>query len=96
MIDASKSDAHAVETAILEFIHQELVAAEVRVEAEDDLLTGELLDSLAILRLATYVDEEFKIGMQPSDFLIENFQSVAVLTRFVMRSRGARAPEGPA
>jgi acyl carrier protein len=88
MTDETSGEARNIEAAILEFIHRELVAAEVRVEAEDDLLTGELLDSLAILRLATYVDEEFKIGMQPSDFLIENFQSVAVLTRFVMRSLG--------
>lgn len=89
MTDVSRGDAHDVEAAILDFIHQELVAPDVRVSARDDLLTGELLDSLAVLRLATFVDEQFRIGMQPSDFLIENFQNAAVLTEFVLRSRGA-------
>ena len=85
---STSDDTRDIEASILDFIHGELVAADVRIQAEDDLLSGEVLDSLAILRLATYVDEEFKIGMQPSDFLIENFQSVAVLTQFVLRSRG--------
>ena len=88
MTDATRPEAGDIETTILDFVHQELVAADVTVNAGDDLLSGEILDSLAILRLATFVDEEFKIGMQPSDFLIENFQSVAVLTQFVIRSRG--------
>ena len=89
MTDDRSADASDIETTILDFIHQELVAADVSVNAGDDLLSGEILDSLAILRLATFVDEEFKIGMQPSDFLIENFQTAAVLTQFVLRSRGA-------
>jgi acyl carrier protein len=88
MTDASTGDLRDIEAAILDFIHQELVSADVTVNVEDDLLTGELLDSLAILRLATHVDEAFEIGMQPSDFIIENFQNVATLTRFVLRSRG--------
>jgi acyl carrier protein len=86
MTDDKSAEARDIEATILDFIHQELVAADVSVKAGDDLLSGEILDSLAILRLATFVDEEFKIGMQPSDFLIENFQTVAVLTQFVIRS----------
>jgi acyl carrier protein len=89
MTDVLNGDTHDIEATILDFIHRELVATEIAVNAQDDLLTGELLDSLAILRLATYVDEKFKIEMQPSDFQIDNFQSVAALTQFVIRSRGS-------
>lgn len=76
--------ADAVEAAILEFIHAELVPQQITVTAEEDLLSGELLDSLAVLRLATFVDDTFSIGMQPKDFVIENFRSASVLTRFVL------------
>ena len=41
---------------------------------------------MAALRLATFVGEEFQIRMEPADFVIENFQTVAVLAEFV-RSR---------
>ncbi len=88
MTETTRGDARDIEATILNFVHQELVATDVRIQAEDDLLSGEVLDSLAILRLATFVDDKFKIGMQPSDFLIENFQNVAVLTQFVLRSQG--------
>lgn len=80
-----------IQALVLEFIRDELVAGEMEVGPGDDLLTGEILDSLAVLRLATFVDEYFKISMQPSDFVIENFESVAVLTDFIVRSQDSSA-----
>lgn len=91
MTEAVSRTPSDIQSAILEFIHSELVAGDVTVQAGDDLLSGELLDSLAILRLATHVDELFKIGMKPTDFLIENFQNVDVLTDFVLRAQTENA-----
>lgn len=76
-----------VQEVILAFIREELLPADMDIEPTDDLLSGELLDSMAILRLATYVDTTFAIGMQPSDFRVENFQSVQALTDYVLASR---------
>jgi acyl carrier protein len=72
-----------VERRIVEFMQRELLPPDVTVGRDDDLLSGDLLDSIGVLRLATFVDQEFAIGMQPSDFVIENFQTVAVLARYV-------------
>lgn len=72
---------------ILEFIRRELVSPGDEIDAQDDLLSGELLDSLSVLRLSTFVEEQFKIRIQPSDFVVENFQNVEALTRFVQRAR---------
>jgi len=85
MSEAPSPRIHEVESRILEFIRHELVAEGVAIGRDDDLLSGELLDSVAVLRLATFVDEAFRIGMQPTDFLIENFQTAAVLAEFVVR-----------
>ncbi|MEM1145753.1 MAG: acyl carrier protein [Pseudomonadota bacterium] len=76
---------NTIQTTILDFVCQELIAEDMSVAVDDDLLSGEILDSLAVLRLATFVDQEFSIGMQPTDFVIENFQTVAVLSSFVAR-----------
>lgn len=86
MTDVSLPGKDTVQAAILDFINRELVPPQVTVGEEDNLLTGELLDSLAVLRLATFVDESFEIGMQPKDFVIDNFQSAAVLTGFVLQA----------
>lgn len=76
-------DEAGIEALILTFVRDELLAGAATPSATDDLLSGELLDSMAVLRLATFVDETFDIGMKPADFRIENFQTVQALTRYV-------------
>lgn len=84
-------DAPEIEGRIMAFMRRELLSPEVTVNRDDELLSGGVLDSIAVLRLATFVEEEFRFKMQPSDFVIENFQTVAVLGEYV---RGAAGPEG--
>jgi acyl carrier protein len=83
-----------VESRILEFMRRELLSPEATVTVDDELLSGGLLDSMAVLRLAAFVEEEFRFKMQPADFVIENFQTVAVLARYVRRASdpGGRSP----
>ena len=82
-----------VERRIVEFLQRELLPPDVTVGPEDDLLSGDLLDSIGVLRLATFVDQEFAIGMQPSDFVIENFQTVTVLARYVENASNPVDPD---
>lgn len=77
-----------VEARLVEFIEGELLTPGTEVHREDDLLSGDFLDSVAVLRLATFVAEEFDLEIQPADFVIENFRTVAVLTEYVRRSIG--------
>ena len=81
-------EAHEVESRIMEFIRRELLSPEVTINLDDDLLSGDLFDSLGVLRLAAFVAEEFQFNLQPADFVIENFQTVAVLTQYVRRTTG--------
>jgi acyl carrier protein len=75
-----------VEDRILVFIQNELLSAEVTLHRNDELLADGLLDSIAVLRLAAFIEEEFQFKMQPADFVIENFQTIAVLSDYVRRS----------
>ena len=77
--------------SILEFIRRELLAPGDAIDLRDDLLSGDLLDSLGVLRLSTFVEEQFGFRVQPTDFVVENFQNVEVLARFVRRSTAAGA-----
>ncbi len=87
--DASPApETQEVESRILDFLQRELLAPGATVQRHDDLLSGELLDSVAVLRLAAFVEEEFRIKIEPADFVIENFQSVAVLAGYVARVAG--------
>ena len=77
-----------IETRVLAFIQRELLSPDPIVERDDELLSGEILDSIGVLRLATFVQEEFRFKMQPAEFVIENFQTVAVLAEYVRRAAG--------
>lgn len=77
-----------IEGRIIAFLRRELLSPEVTVDRDDELLTGGLLDSIAVLRLATFVEEEFRFKMESSDFVVENFQSVAVLAAYVRNATG--------
>lgn len=89
--ESSGVEAQEVESRILAFLERELLDPEATVQRDDDLLSGELLDSVAVLRLAAFVEEEFQIKIEPADFVIENFQSVAVLAGYVVRAAGPAA-----
>jgi acyl carrier protein len=81
-----------IERRIIAFMRRELLGPEVTVDRGDELLASELLDSIGVLRLATFVEEEFHFKMEPADFVIENFQTVAVLAEYVRRATDASRP----
>ena len=84
--EKSAEDALEIEGRIIAFIEHELLSRGETVTREDDLLSGEIFDSIGVLRLAAFVGEDFQIDMQPADFVVENFQNVAVLAEYVQRS----------
>ena len=75
-----------IEARILEFLERHLLDPDVEIQRDDDLLSGELLDSIGALRLAAFLEKEFEIDMQSTGFVVENFQSVAVLAAYVLRA----------
>jgi len=84
---AIPADRAGIERLVLDFITRELLDENTDLSPDDDLLSGELLDSMGVLRLATHVDETFAIGMKPADFRVENFRSARALADYVLSTR---------
>lgn len=78
------SDVLDIEARVMAFLETELLGPGETVSRDEDLLS-DLLDSVAVLRLAAFVDEEFGITTRPKDFVVENFESAAVIARYVER-----------
>ena len=78
----------SIEERLLAFLHEELLSPGMTVERDDDLLSGDILDSIAAVRLGAFVEEAFDKAIPPSDFVIENFQSVAALAAYIHRTLG--------
>jgi len=61
--------------------------------SNDSLLTGGVLDSLGILELVAFIEEEFQIAVIDEELLPENFESIACLVAFVQSKRNSSTAE---
>jgi acyl carrier protein len=77
----------ATEDRIREFVlkHFPLARKKGFAAGENWLETG-LLDSLGILDLVHFLEEEFSIVISDDDLLPENFQSLEAVTQFVKKN----------
>lgn len=83
-------EASDIEHRILAFLHAELLEPGASIERDADLLSGEVIDSIGVLRLAAFVSDEFQIVVQPSDFVVEHFRNVAVIAGYIGRTLAAQ------
>jgi acyl carrier protein len=78
---------------VREFLEQEVGDRGRSIDRDADLLSGGVLNSMAVVRLASFVGAAFGFQVQPEDFVIENFRSVGAIAAYVVRSRAAQQAE---
>lgn len=83
---------NATETRIRDFLVQEvLYDRELRdLPLDDNLIEKGLLDSLAILKVVTFCEEEFGVTIPDQDVLPDNMETVRAIAALVERVRGAK------
>jgi acyl carrier protein len=71
-------------TILLEYIKKELAIGSKRnIQMDDDLLSAGIIDSLGVLQLVAFIEEQFNIQMPDEDVVLENFQSVNSLVTYL-------------
>jgi acyl carrier protein len=83
-------EAADIEHRILTFLQRELLEPGTPIDRAADLLSGEVIDSIGVLRLAAFVGEEFHLVVQPSDFVVENFRNVTMIAGYIGRTLAAQ------
>ena len=56
---------------------------------EDDLLTSGLVDSLGVVSLVNFIEEETGLDVPPEDVTLENFLSIRAIDAYVSSLREA-------
>lgn len=51
--------------------------------ADDGLLSSGLLDSLAIVKLLSYLEDEFDVEIDDADFDPENFETIGAIAALI-------------
>ncbi len=66
------------------FVESELAKGrKSNIKPDDDLLSEGIIDSLGILQLVSFIEEEFGVQVPDEDVVLENFQSIASLNNFL-------------
>lgn len=74
-----------ITTSIERFIGNELLFAEkqLKLDPDQDLINGGLLDSVAILRLISFIEEYFEVTVKDGEVLPDNFRTINRIKSFV-------------
>ena len=51
------------------------------------LMTTGILDSIAVLKVVTFLEEKFGISIEPHEAVVDNLNTLSDMTRFVMSKR---------
>ena len=74
-----------VKTALEQFIVEEIMLADsgTKVDPDASLITDGTLDSLGLLRLIAFIEEQFDIEVEDGEVVPDNFQSLNVMESFL-------------
>lgn len=82
---------NSVADAVRTHLRSVAPAFDASVPLDSPLLDSNLLDSLGIIQLMTFLADEFGIEVNDEDFVPENFATLASLVNFVLSKRPAAA-----
>ena len=73
---------------LITYINTELLNGRTTVYPEEDLLGAGMLDSMAMMWLITFIEEDFALKIPPEDLTIENFRTVEAIDAYLKRRNG--------
>jgi acyl carrier protein len=85
------------QTVLTEFIKKELaIGRSKEILPDDDLLATGVLDSLGLMQLVLFIEEQLGVKVPDEDVVIENFRSISALTGYLARLDGYGSGSGEA
>ena len=73
---------------LCKFIGEELLNLDGNgtVTSDEDLLVDGMIDSLGMIRLVSFIQDNYQYAVPAEDFIIENFQTVEAIVTYLERS----------
>lgn len=75
----------ALEERLVSFINSEVSTASAPVDPNTDLLLTGAVDSLGVVRITQWLEDECGLGVDPLDVTLENFQTVDRMVSYVKK-----------
>lgn len=68
---------------LLGFINTDVSVSPEPIEADTDLLLTGAVDSLGVIRITQWMEDELGVEVDPSDVTLDNFQTVSKMMRYL-------------
>lgn len=70
---------------MISYIKDELHAGEsdLEISPEDDLLGSGLVESMGMMKIIGFIEDQFGITVPPKDMTIENFLTIDAMVRYI-------------
>ncbi len=68
---------------LITFIQSELLNDQQSITAEEDLLISGLVDSIGVMRLVGFIEENLETTIPPKDVTLENFGNVNTIVSYL-------------
>lgn len=72
-------------TILRQYIAEELLNNSIDVNEDDNLLSDGMLDSLAMVRLVTFIESDLGVDIPPEDLIIENFRTINTTADYLQK-----------
>jgi acyl carrier protein len=67
---------------LIEFIATDVAMADEPIEPDTDLLLTGLVDSLGVVLIVNWIEDDLGISIDPGDVVLENFQTVRQMVAY--------------
>jgi len=83
------TDEETIKTAVKNFILNEFLPGEDPAALTDTtaLVTTGILDSIAVLKAVTFLENQFGITIEPHEAVVENLNTLSDIGRFVLSKK---------
>jgi len=72
---------------ISNYVSQELLNKQVSFSDSEDLFTSGVIDSLGLMRLISFIEENYKVKVNPADMTIDNFGSIDAIVDYLVKEK---------
>jgi acyl carrier protein len=82
-MDMNMVEIDTVKNKVAEHIISSSFNDKTKIEEDTMIFKEGILDSMGLMTLITFLEEEFSIATQDTDLVEENFESIKAITNFV-------------
>ncbi len=77
-----------ISSKLTQFIQEELLENQTQITQDTALFTSGLLDSVDLVELTTFLENEFNIKINEQDIIINNFNTINSMQNFISKKTG--------